>query len=129
MDGVGSGDKLTVRIDEGRVFDGLGVRVTRLIHPLTVGSVGLGVSYCVMQPGDEARRHYHENEEAFFVLEGEGTMYLAGVGDIHLEPGLAVYAPSNRVHGIVNDSAGELRLMTALSPPPVEGAPPQFADA
>jgi mannose-6-phosphate isomerase-like protein (cupin superfamily) len=122
------GEKLTVRLDEGRRFDALGVRVTRLIHPLTVGSDQLCVAYCVMQPGDEARRHYHRNEEGFFVLEGEGTMYLAGVGDIHLEPGLAVYAPANRVHGIVNDGSTELRLLTALSPPPVEGEPPTFAD-
>ncbi|HEY7381397.1 MAG TPA: cupin domain-containing protein [Gaiella sp.] len=124
-----SGEKLTVRMEEGRRFDALGVRVTRLIHPLTVGSEQLCVAYCVMQPGDEARRHHHDNEEAFFVLEGEGTMYLEGVGDVRLEPGLAVYAPPNRVHGIRNDGSGELRILTALSPPPVEGEPPKFADA
>jgi quercetin dioxygenase-like cupin family protein len=122
-------EKLALRLEEGRTFDALGVRVTRLIHPLTVGSDQLCVAYTVMQPGDEVRRHYHDNEEGFFIVRGEGTMYLAGVGDIHLEPGLAVYAPPKRVHGIVNDGAGELHILTALSPPPVEGAPPKFADA
>jgi quercetin dioxygenase-like cupin family protein len=125
---VAGTEKLVVRIAEGRRFDALGVAVTRLVHPLTVGSENLCVAYCVMQPGEEARRHHHDNEEAFFVLEGEGTMYLEGVGDIHLEPELAVYAPPNRVHGIRNDSDSELRLLTALSPPPVEGAPPKFVD-
>jgi putative monooxygenase len=126
---TGGAEKLTVRLDEGRSFDALGVHVTRLIHPLTVGSDQLCVAYCVMQPGEAVRRHYHENEEAFFVLEGEGTMYLEGVGDVRLEPGLAVYAPPNRVHGIQNDGSAELRIMTALSPPPVEGDPPKFADS
>lgn len=125
---MASDERLVVRLEDGRRFDALGVAVTRLIHPLTVGSEHLCVAFCVMQPGEEARRHHHENEEAFFVLAGEGTMYLEGVGDIHLEPELAVFAPPNRVHGIRNDSAGELRLLTALSPPPVEGAPPKFVD-
>jgi len=122
-------EKLSLRIEEGRTFDALGVRVARLIHPSTVGSKQLCVAYTVMQPGDHVRRHYHDNEEGFFVVRGEGTMYLAGVGDIHLEPGLAVYAPPDRVHGIVNDGSEELHVLTALSPPPVEGAAPKFADA
>jgi mannose-6-phosphate isomerase-like protein (cupin superfamily) len=121
-------EKLTIRIDEGRRFDALGVHVTRLIHPLTVGSEQLCVAYCVMHPGDEARRHHHDNEEAFFVLDGEGTMYLEGAGEVHLEPGLSVYAPPNRIHGIRNDGSQDLRILTALSPPPVEGDPPKFAD-
>jgi len=125
---VTTGEKLTVRIEEGRRFDGLGIAITRLIHPLTVGSDQLCVAYCVFEPGQETRRHYHANEEGFFVLEGEGTMYLDGVGDIRLEPGLAVYAPSNRAHGIRNDGPGQLRILTALSPPPVEGEPPTFVD-
>lgn len=122
-------ERLALRLEDGRSFDALGVRVTRLIHPSTVGSDQLCVAYTVMQPGDVVRRHYHDNEEGFYVVRGEGTMYLAGVGDIHLEPELAVYAPPNRVHGIVNDGDEELHVLTALSPPPVEGAPALFADA
>jgi quercetin dioxygenase-like cupin family protein len=122
-------ERLVVRLAEGRTFDALGVRVTRLIHPLTVGSNELCVAYTVMRPGDEVRRHYHDNEEGFFIVQGQGMMYLAGVGDIALEQGLAVYAPPNRVHGIVNDGPGDLHILTALAPPPVEGAPPKFADA
>jgi len=124
-----SSERLSLRLEEGRSFDALGVRVTRLIHPATVGSTHLCVAHTVMAPGDQVRRHHHDNEEGFFVIRGHGTMYLAGVGDIRLEPGLAVYAPPDRVHGIVNDGTEELHILTALSPPPVEGAPPKFADA
>jgi quercetin dioxygenase-like cupin family protein len=90
---------LVIRAQDGRLFDGLGAPVYRLVHPLTVGSRNVGVSLCVMAPGDEIRRHSHEMEEACYVTAGTGLMFLEGVGDVRLEPGLAVYIPSNRVHG------------------------------
>jgi quercetin dioxygenase-like cupin family protein len=119
---------LAVRKEDGRLFEALGAPVFRLVHPLTVGSDQLGVSLCVMAPGDVVRRHSHDYEEAYYVTEGTGTMTLEGEGEIRLEPGLAVYIPSGRIHGQVNDGDGPLSLVCALSPPPVEGDPPRFAD-
>jgi quercetin dioxygenase-like cupin family protein len=120
--------KLTVSIDEGRPFDALGAPVRRLVHPKTVGSSQLGVSICLMDPGQEVRRHRHSYEEAYFVLRGTGTMYLEGEGEIRLEPGLSVYIPAERAHGQVNDGREPLHLLCSLSPPPVEGEPPRFAE-
>jgi quercetin dioxygenase-like cupin family protein len=122
-------DELMIRADQGRLFHGLGAPVYRLVHPLTVGSRNLGVSLCRMAPGDEIRRHSHQMEEAYFVMAGTGVMYLEGVGDVRLGPGLAVYIPSNRVHGQVNDGDEMLEIVCSLSPPPVEGEPPRFAEA
>jgi putative monooxygenase len=124
-----TGEKLTIRVEQGRLFDALGAPVRRLVHPLTVGSQQLGVSLCTMAPRDEVRRHSHDYEEAYFVLEGTGVMYLEGVGEIRLESELSVYVPPNRVHGQVNDGDGPLRILCSLSPPPVEGAPPRFSEA
>ena len=124
-----TGERLTIRVEQGRPFDALGAPVSRLVHPLTVGSTQLGVSLCSMAPGDTVRRHSHDYEEAYFVLEGTGVMYLEGVGDIRLEPELAVYVPPNRVHGQVNDGERPLRILCSLSPPPVEGDPPRFSEA
>jgi mannose-6-phosphate isomerase-like protein (cupin superfamily) len=117
-----------VRIDEGRPFDALGATVRRLIHPNTVGSKLLGVSICLMEPGDEIRRHRHSYEEAYFVVRGSGAMYLEGEGSIRLEPGLSVYVPPERVHGQVNDGDEPLHIICSLAPPPVEGDPPRFAE-
>jgi quercetin dioxygenase-like cupin family protein len=122
-------DALVIRAQDGRLFDGLGAPVFRLVHPLTVGSRNVGVSLCVMAPGDEIRRHSHEMEEAYFVTAGTGLMFLEGVGDVRLEPRLAVYIPSNRVHGQVNDGEETLEIVCSLSPPPVEGEPLRFAEA
>ena len=117
-----------MRIEDGRPFDALGAPVRRLVHPKTVGSRLLGVSLCLMEPGDEIRRHRHDYEEAYFVVTGTGRMFLEGEGEIPLEPGLAVYVPSGRVHGQVNDGDEPLHIVCSLAPPPVEGEAPQFAE-
>ncbi len=117
----------TIRTHEGRPFDALGAPVRRLVHPKTVGSRLLGVSLCLMEPGDEIRRHRHDYEEAYFVVRGTGRMFLEGEEEIRLEPDLAVYVPPGRVHGQINDGDEPLHIVCSLAPPPVEGAPPQFA--
>jgi quercetin dioxygenase-like cupin family protein len=109
-------------------FDALGAPVRRLIHPATTGSTLLGVSICLMDPGDEVRRHSHDYEEAYFVLRGRGRMYLEGVSEVVLEPGVAVYVAPNRVHGQVNDGTEALDILCSLAPPPVMGDLPRFAD-
>lgn len=121
-------DRAVVRLEDGRPFDALGARVVRVIHPKTVGSDQLGVSLCLMKPGDEVRRHSHDYEEAYYVLSGTGRMYLEGHEEIRLEPGLAVYVEPGRVHGQRNDGDEPLQILCALSPPPVEGVVPTFAD-
>lgn len=119
---------LAVKVEDGRLFEALGAPVRRLVHPNTVGSQQLGVSICLMEPGQEIRRHRHSYEEAYFVIRGTGRMYLEGEGEIRLEPGLSVYVPPERVHGQVNDGVEPLHILCSLSPPPVEGDPPRFAD-
>ena len=114
--------------DEGRRFDALGAPVYRLVHPKTVGSVGLGVSICVMEPGQEVRSHRHRYEEAYYVLRGTGLMHLEGHDPIRLTPGLSVYIAGNRIHGQLNDGEETLEILCSLAPPPVEGEVPEFVD-
>jgi quercetin dioxygenase-like cupin family protein len=111
---------------DGRRFFGLGAEVRRLVHPNTVGSRNLGVSICLMQPGDRIRTHRHPYEEAYFVIAGEGTMYLEDVGIIRLEPGISVYIASGKIHGQVNDASDPLSIVCSLSPPPPEGITPEL---
>lgn len=117
-----------IRPGEGRPFHALGSKVERLVHPKTVGSDQLGVSMCEMEPGDVVKLHSHDYEEAYYVVKGTGTMWLDGHDDVPLEPGVSVYISPNRVHGQVNDGDQDLHILCSLSPPPVEGDPPNFAD-
>ena len=63
---------LVIRQEEGRLFEALGAPVWRLVHPKTVGSSQLGMSLCLMAPGDEIRRHSHDYEEAYYVPARRG---------------------------------------------------------
>jgi quercetin dioxygenase-like cupin family protein len=117
-----------IRVEDGVLFDALGAPVRRLVHPTTTGSKLLGVSMCLMAPGDVIRRHSHDYEEAYYVVRGRGRMYLEGRGELELEPGLSVYVAPNRVHGQVNDGEEPLHILCSLAPPPVMGDPPRFAD-
>lgn len=121
-------DSPVIKPGEGRPFHALGSLVERLVHPKTVGSNQLGVSMCEMKPGDVVKRHSHDYEEAYYVVRGTGTMWLEGHPDIPLEPGVSVYVSPHRVHGQINDGDQPLHILCSLSPPPVEGDPPNFAD-
>lgn len=122
-----SSNKYTVDVGDGRDFMALGSRVERLVHPKTLGSQQLGVSIVHMGPGERVKRHRHEYEEAYYVVEGNGVMYLEGVGDIELRPGRSVYIPPQTIHGQVNTSEEEqLLILCSLSPPPPEGGSPEM---
>ncbi len=116
----------TIRIEDGLLFSGLGAEVRRLVHPSTVGSENVGVSICLMNPGDEIATHRHDYEEAYYVVQGTGVMYLEGQPAIRLEPGLSVYIAPGEVHGQVNDGTEPLHILCSLSPPPIEGAAPEL---
>jgi quercetin dioxygenase-like cupin family protein len=114
-------------VGEGRDFMGLGTRVHRLVHPKTVGSDQIGVSIAMHGPGDRVKRHRHPYEEAYYVIKGEGTMYMEGEGEIELRPGRAVYIPPETIHGQVNTSkVCDLWILCSLSPPPPEGVTPEL---
>lgn len=120
-------DGNAVDIGDGRDFMGLGARVHRLVHPLTVRSDQIATSVALMGPGEVIKKHRHAYEEAYYVITGTGTMYLEGQGDIDLYPGRAVYIPPNTIHGQVNTSEDEdLNILCSLSPPPVEGDVPEL---
>jgi quercetin dioxygenase-like cupin family protein len=122
--------KSVVEIAEGREFLALGAPVRRLVHPLTTGSRNLGLSIVLMPPGSRIKRHRHDYEEAYYVVAGRGLMYLEGVGDIELVPDRTVYVPANAIHGQVNTcDTDELRIVLALSPPPVDGQIPELFES
>ncbi|HEY0318781.1 MAG TPA: cupin domain-containing protein [Solirubrobacterales bacterium] len=122
-----SEQRLFVDVGEGRDFMGLGTRVHRLVHPKTVGSDQISVSIAMHGPGDRVKRHRHPYEEAYYVIKGEGTMYMEGQEEIELRPGRAVYIPPQTIHGQVNTSEqADLWILCSVSPPPVEGETPEL---
>lgn len=87
-----------------------------------VGAKGLGTSWFELQPGKKAfPLHYHlANEEAIFVLEGEGVLRVApmpgAVDEETVEHPLragdyVVFPPGPPGRQVINKSAGVLRYL------------------
>lgn len=106
-----------VTVSEGADFRDLGGTIRRLIHPSTVGPTNLGLSIAFLNPGEEVVRHRHPSEEAYFVIQGEGVMYLENHPEIQLAKNVAVYIPSNAIHGQKNTGDEPLIIVAVLTPP------------
>lgn len=78
------------------------------------GARALGASLMEVPPGKTAwPRHYHAgNEEAIYVLEGEGTLAI-GEERVRVGPGdfVALPAGPGAAHQLVNDGAARLRYL------------------
>jgi mannose-6-phosphate isomerase-like protein (cupin superfamily) len=109
-----------MEISEGSDFRGVGGLVKRLIHPSTTGSINLGVSIAFVNPGEELPPHKHPNEEAYFILQGEGIMTIEDCAEtINLKKYLSVYIPANKDHYTKNTGNEPLVMLCSLAPPPV----------
>ena len=119
--------KRVVSIAEGAEYREMGGVIKRLVHPSTVGSVNIGLSVAFLQPGEKVRRHRHVSEEVYFVLSGEGVMFLEDHEEIVLRKDVCVYVPSNAEHGQRCTGDEPLVLVAALAPPLT--TPPTFTEA
>jgi quercetin dioxygenase-like cupin family protein len=66
-----------------------------------------------LEPGGWLGLHRHTPAEIYYVLEGTGTVTLAGA-EHRLEAGSAVFIPGDCEHGIRNDGETILRLLYAF---------------
>jgi uncharacterized cupin superfamily protein len=107
-----------------------GDRFACTIRPLgrEAGGRGVGCSWFEVPPGRAATPlHYHcNNEEALFVLEGEGLLRI-GDESVRVGPGdyVSFAAGPERAHQLVNTGAGPLRYLclSTLVPDEVVGYP------
>jgi mannose-6-phosphate isomerase-like protein (cupin superfamily) len=88
----------------------------RVVHP-DMGAKQITLNHSLHAPGHEFTQHTHgESEDVFVILEGGASVRQ---GDV-LTPvtaGDAVFVPSDEVHGTVNTTDGEARLISFQSPP------------
>ena len=73
--------------------------------------------YC-LKPGQSQKIHAHQGaDKIYFVLEGIGDF---SIGDKKksLKNGTAVIAPSEVLHGVVNNSDSNLTLLVFMAPNP-----------
>ena len=66
------------------------------------------------EPGEKLIPHIHpESEEGYYVLEGNGTVYLGkDLKEILIKPHMALFVPVGEIHGVTN--TGKRRLLVAF---------------
>lgn len=74
------------------------------------------VAYVVIPPGKSSLLHYHpQAEESYYILQGEGRLYLAGE-ETAVHPGQAILIPPPQPHKIVNVGQTDLILLAVCVP-------------
>jgi mannose-6-phosphate isomerase-like protein (cupin superfamily) len=88
----------------------------RVVHP-DMGSKQLTLNHGVHAPGQEFTQHYHDySEDAIVVLEGGGAIRQGSVYT-PIAAGDVIFVPDGEVHGTVNTTDKQARLISFQSPP------------
>ncbi len=73
--------------------------------------------YC-FEPGQEQKGHVHgEQDKVYLVLEGQGTFKVGAEAKV-LGPGQGTMAPAGEEHGVLNHTAGRLKVLVFVAPNP-----------
>lgn len=89
----------------------LGFRV--LLSGDTTPTVGLTTGVADLAPGGWLGRHRHAPPESYYVLDGEGLVFLDG-REHAVRAGTTVFVPGDVVHGIRNTGPVPLRFHYAF---------------
>jgi len=90
----------------------------RVVHP-DMGAKQLTLNYSRHAPGHEFTQHTHGETEDVFVILAGGVSVRQGEVYTPITTGDAVFIPSGEVHGTVNTTDSEARLISFQSPPDI----------
>jgi len=110
----------SIHIDEveGQDFPAPHERTIKHLHaPWSSGATHVWIGMSVVPPGSQSNPHVHpEQEECFFVHEGEGFIEVGG-NSTAVRPGSLVVAAPGEIHYIRNTGDINLRVLCAVAPP------------
>jgi mannose-6-phosphate isomerase-like protein (cupin superfamily) len=98
-----------------RTYSRDGIKSYLLASEMTTDSRKLTTTLVEMEPDGFQHYHAHEQEQCYFILEGEGEMTV-GEEKARVGPGDCIFIPSNKQHGLKNIGNKVLRYFSAASP-------------
>jgi mannose-6-phosphate isomerase-like protein (cupin superfamily) len=92
-----------------------------LVKPeMPLGARRISADRIRYHPGDTAAAHYHTgSHHLFYILEGEGLMYIDG-SSYRMKAGMAAVVGPGEVHWFHNDTRENFTFVEFWAPPPAE---------
>lgn len=82
----------------------------------TCGAKNFALLQNTIKAGAAGSPHKHDEEHAFYVLSGTGTMYIEDEA-YKMGPNTAIFVPPGRMHHPVVDEGADLNVLVLYSPP------------
>ncbi|MFY1112560.1 MAG: cache domain-containing protein [Methanosarcinaceae archaeon] len=106
-------------LDECKVLsrDG-GIYVSELLHPENFDrelDLDYSIAHSIIEPGENNAPHLMSNPEVYYILEGEGVIYIDGV-PVKLRPGQLVYIPEDSIQCTYNTGNTSLEFLAINQP-------------
>lgn len=92
-------------------------KLREILHPKNDPiDLGFSVAYAKIKPGDETIAHKLEATEVYYILRGQGMMYVNEESK-EVREGCAIYIPPNSVQHIKNTADNDLEFICIVEPP------------
>ena len=98
-----------------RTYSRDGIKSYLLASEITTDARKLTTTLVEMNPEGIQHLHSHEQEQCYFIIEGEGEM-IVGEETAKVSPGDCIFIPSNEQHGLKNTGDEILKYLSAASP-------------
>jgi mannose-6-phosphate isomerase-like protein (cupin superfamily) len=93
-----------------------GSSIRELLSHRNSGIQKQSLAEATVPPGVKTLAHYHpQSEEIYYILHGQGTMFLAG-NTRSVGPGDAIAIPPGQVHWIENSTNADLVFLCCCAP-------------
>jgi mannose-6-phosphate isomerase-like protein (cupin superfamily) len=88
-----------------------------LLHPDKADlAIGYSLAHALVRPGNTSFRHRLRTSEVYYILQGQGRMYINDESE-EVRPGTAIYIPPHALQCIENTGSIDLEFLCIVDPP------------
>lgn len=100
----------------GEVIAGDNTILRELLHPVKENlKLRYSLAHGTVKPGEASQRHKLVNSEVYYILDGEGIMFIDNESE-RVYPNQAIYVPPHAVQYIKNAGHRDLRFLCIIDP-------------